>query len=412
MSHIDKGLKGRLLLPILLLGIFLASSGRAFSNTLLVDIASSFKVSIGTASQLGSVVNFMGLVMGFVMGALTLRFRHKLLFLLGAVFYGLGILGLSFAPNFSTALLNQLLTGAGVAISTIMVYSLIGGLLPLEKRGWAVGLAVSAAFFTDVLVAPISGLIADNAGWRSVLLWFIFPISVVCLILGSFVIPSKPRAEQPSGESQYSAAFKEILLNKSAVACLVGTALFVFAGTVPAYAVSFYRIGFSVPRTTSALFSSVAATGGIFGAAVGGRLVNRWGRKPLTVTAALISGIFAVLFTFIPNVLLSVAFWVVSATAAGMALAALNSLVLEQVPGFRASMMSVNHTFQSIGVILGLTIGGLVLNLYANNFQLLMTIFGASCIALAPIVLLLTKDPTRHLLTTDPFIGKSTCDDL
>jgi hypothetical protein len=59
-----------------------------------------------------------------------------------------------------------------------------------------------------------------------------------------------------------------------------------------------------------------------------------------------------------------------------------------------------------------LTIGGLVLNLYANNFRLLMTIFGASGIALAPIVLLLTKDPTRHLLATDLFVGKSTRDDL
>jgi hypothetical protein len=76
------------------------------------------------------------------------------------------------------------------------------------------------------------------------------------------------------------------------------------------------------------------------------------------------------------------------------------------------SAPAMNHTFQSIGVILGLTIGGLVLYLYANNFQLLMTIFGISSIALAPIVLLLTKDPTRHLPPTDPFIGKSTRDDI
>jgi hypothetical protein len=47
------------------------------------------------------------------------------------------------------------------------------------------------------------------------------------------------------------------------------------------------------------------------------------------------------------------------------------------------------------GVILGLTFGGLVLNLYANNFQMLMTIFGAAGIALAPLVFLLTRDPTK-----------------
>jgi hypothetical protein len=55
----------------------------------------------------------------------------------------------------------------------------------------------------------------------------------------------------------------------------------------------------------------------------------------------------------------------------------------------------VNGTFQSLGSILGVAIGGLVLDIYANNFQLLLTIFGGASIFLAFVVFLFTIDPCR-----------------
>jgi predicted MFS family arabinose efflux permease len=394
-SHVDKGLKGRLLLPALILSAFLTSTGAVLLSTLLVDMASSLKVPIGTASQLASVVGFSGLILGFVMGALTIRFKHKSLFLLGVAIHGVGALGLFFAPDFATVLLPWFLMGTGALIIVIIVYSLIGGLLPLEKRGWAVGLVVSTQSFAFVFGAPLFGFIGSVAGWRSVLLWFIFPVSIACLALGLLVIPSKPRQEQPPPSSEYLKAFKQIFSNKSAVACLVGTTLLLTLTMISMYAVSFYRIHFSVLPTTGGMFAAVASLGGFFGAAGGGRLVNRYGRKPLTVASAFVAGVFAILFTFMPNVWVSVAFWVASAFLVGMTTTALTSLVLEQIPEFRASMMSMNTTFGGIGGVLGLTIGGLVLNFYANNFQLLMPVFGAAGVAAASVVLLLARDPCK-----------------
>jgi DHA1 family inner membrane transport protein len=393
-SYVDNVPTRRWLLPALILSMFLAFTGVAFFSTLLVDIASSLNVSIGTASQLGVVGSFIILIMGLAMGALTIRFKHKSLFLLGVALYGVGALVFFFAPDFSTALLSQALMGTGGAMIGIMIYPFIGELLPLEKRGWAVGLAVSTSSLAFV-VAPLFGTIGQMAGWRSVLLWFIFPLSIVCLALGLLVIPSKPRQEQPPPSSEYSKAFKQIFSNKSAVACLVSTTLLFILAAVALYAVSFYRIQFSVLPTTGGMFAAVAAVGGFFGAAGGGRLINRFGRKPLTVAAAFVAGIFAILFTFIPNMWVSVVFWAVSSFSAAMTGAALTSLVLEQVPEFRASIMSMNALFGGIGSVLGFIIGGLVLNLYANNFQLLMTIFGAGGVATASVVLLLARDPTK-----------------
>ena len=170
-------------------------------------------------------------------------------------------------------------------------------------------------------------------------------------------------------------------------------ALITMISSVPVYAVSFYRIQFLSPTTTAALYSSVAAVGGMVGGLIGGRLVNRFGRKPLTVTTALVASVFAILFTFMPNVLVSVAFWAICAGSLSMNLVGLQSLVLEQVPKHRGSMVSVDSVFRSIGLVVGVAVGGLVLNLFSNNFQLLMAIYGFCGIVSVPILLFVAKDP-------------------
>ena len=125
-------------------------------------------------------------------------------------------------------------------------------------------------------------------------------------------------------------------------------------------------------------------------------MVNRLGRKPIAVVAPIISGIAAILFTFMPIVGVSVALWVMSAFFGAIAWVGLTGLTLEQVPNFKSSMMSVNETFQALGIILGTIIGGSVLNMLqpqASNFQLLLTILGTGGIASGVIILLLAKDP-------------------
>ena len=390
-----KSFKRRLLLPVLLLGHFLITTFTVSLGVLLVDVSSSFKVSIGTASQLSTLTLVTGLFMGFAMGILAIRFRHKALFLFGTVTYSVGALGCFYAPNFPTMLITQLFFGIGAPMVSVMIFALIGEFFPLQNRGSMMGLVWSTTYFAFATVAPLAGFIANIAGWRSILLWFIFPTAIACLIAGWLVIPSTLHHPQASGKSPYLEAFKRILSNKSAMACVVSTALLFFFATIPTYVATFYRVDFGLPRGTVALFAIPPAVGGIFGAAIGGRLVNRYGRKPLTVTAAFISGVLAVLFAFMSNVWVAFALQTLSASFAAVAVTGLYSLILEQIPEFTASMMSVNGSFRYIGGILGVAVGGLVLNSFGNNFQILMPIFAASNIALAPIVIFFAKDPTK-----------------
>jgi MFS family permease len=361
-----------------------------FLSIVLVDVASSFNVTIGTASQISLIYRFSALVMSIVMAVICLKFRHKLLYLFGILLYGIGALGSAFSSEFYMMEAFQFFFGVGGSMTTIMVYTLIGDVLPLEKRGKTIGYAWSSVFAATISVPLITFLIVDLAGWRYVLSHFIFPLSLFCFVFGLIIIPSN--TFQTKGKLVISGALKKVLTNKSAVACVLGTLLIQICFTLTVYTVSFFRLDFSAPLMIVAAWSSIAGIMGISGSLIGGQLINRIGRKTLTIISGILSGILVFSFTYIPSFWFSAIAWAGSMFLIGMAFPALYALVLEQVPQFRGSLMSINQSFRYAGTVFGLIIGGIVLNLLANNFQILMTIYGTANLAMALIIFIFAVD--------------------
>ena len=63
----------------------------------------------------------------------------------------------------------------------------------------------------------------DRGSWRSYLLWFTLPISLMALAAAYFGVPSSVKRQRETvGKKVYLSSFKQIFLNRSAVACLIG----------------------------------------------------------------------------------------------------------------------------------------------------------------------------------------------
>jgi len=77
----------------------------------------------------------------------------------------------------------------------------------------------------------------------------------------------------------------------------------------------------------------------------------------------------------------------------GMTSTASSSLTLEQTPGFRGTMMSVNSAASSMGSTLGAGVGGLALLVFDYGGMALS--LGLMGIAAAIVFQLLAIDPTR-----------------
>ena len=394
---VEKESPGRLFVPSLVLPAFAAFISNGILILLLSDIAltffgSSSPASVGVAGQIGTVNSAAEAVFAVLMGFLAVRFRHKPLFLVGVLLIAISTIGNYLAPTFIVMQVFFAVEGIGSVMVAITGLALIGDMLPSGKKAKAVSYALSAVFFGGIVGAPIIGLVTGFGGWRYSFLLYALPVSVVCLVMAFFGIPSVSQGQQVATRKEnYVGSFKQVLLNKSAASCLVSQLLSV-AQIVGIYAIAFFRGQFLVPVSSAVYITMGSASFMIVGSLVAGRIVNRFGRKRTTVMGSILDGVFLIAVFLVPNLWAALAFNFVHVLFGAMAISAFNCLALDQVPQSRGTMMSLTSVFGKIGNTIGAAVGGLVLVLF-SSFQLLGLAFGAMTIAMAAILYFLAKDP-------------------
>lgn len=383
---------GRLFLPSLAISNFATGPLGVLLGLLLIDISLSFQVSVGTMGQINTLSYVVAVIFGLFMGVLSVRFKQKSLLMIGLLCVSISALGCFVASNFSLMLISYSLSGVGTAMVFPMVTTLIGEHFSLEKRGTAIGWIIAAGSLSYLIGAPVVSLIAGFGGWRFVLLGFVIPVSFLALFLASINVPSTSHGSRlEAGKVAYAGSFKGVLSNMSASACLIGnvlrTASFV---AILLYGVSFFRQRFSVSTDFASVIILGAALLYTLGSLFAGRLINRFGRRPLTVLTTLFASIFIVWFVFLPNLWFSLVLNFLGTWFSGMGSSAANSLALEQVPRFRSTMMSINSAALSLGNALGSAIGGVALIL--SDYEAVGTTLGALGIIAAVTFYLLARD--------------------
>jgi DHA1 family purine base/nucleoside efflux pump-like MFS transporter len=192
-------------------------------------------------------------------------------------------------------------------------------------------------------------------------------------------------------KKSYLAGFKEVLSNKSATFCLLGsilrTAYFI---AILLYAPSFYREKFLLSTNYASIILLIGATLYALGSLASAWFVNRFGRKSSTVLTLLLSGIFIILYPYFSNLWLSLFFMFLACWFSGMTITAAVSLTLEQVPEYTGTMMSLNSVAVNIGNAVGSGIGGVVL--ISFGYKGLGNILGSLGVLGAFIYYFLTKD--------------------
>jgi DHA1 family putative efflux transporter-like MFS transporter len=386
---------GRLFLPALVMSSFASGPIALLASLLLVDIGNTFSTSVGVAGQLNTVYSVAALAMALITGALSTKFRHRSLLLVGLVLMMVSSFGCYLAPDFLTMMASFSLSGAGYAMVNPMTFALVGRHLSVQKRPNAIGGIVAGGALVYVLGAPVIAILAGIGGWRLPLLGFVAPVLFAGFILSFVGLPSVRAVEEsaPAADTYYR-SFKEVLTNRSAVACLVGdmlrSASFV---AVVFFSASFVRQRFYVSTDMASLMIIGGALSYVIGGLVSGRLVSMLGRKPMVVSTASLAGAFTAAYVFAPDFYTSVALIMAAGLFFGLVASAANSLTLEQTPSFRGTMMSIDTAALNLGSALGTVVGGLALVLSGYEGQ--GTILGAACILGALAWALFAVDPTR-----------------
>ena len=390
----EKTAHGKLLLPALGLAVFSAWLVTVTFELLLINIANSFHVQVGTAGLVAAVGSISGIAAGLLLSVISMRFNHKILLMIGLACTGLAAVNFFLASSFVWLLATNVAVGAGIAFATSMAYSLIGDFYPLEKRGRAIGWIVAATAMAYIIGTPIIGEIAGISGWRAVMILFALPVPLAGLVLSFFAIPSKSNQEVTAVKREpFFEGCRQAVMNRSAVAALFVTMFSMAEGSISFYAISYFRSQFAITIAVSSVVMLVGNVLSAGGGVVAGLFVNRVGRKTLGTFTCLFAALLTLSFTFMPTFNLSWGLTALRFWFAGMSFTAGGSLVIEQLPRFRGTMMSLNTTFMNLGMLLASFAAAFALDLY--NYQTLALILGGLGVVGTVIWVVLVRDPCK-----------------
>jgi DHA1 family inner membrane transport protein len=311
-------------------------------------------VFIAITSQLVTVANVVAAVFGLLRGVLSIRFSHKKLLVSGVMCIPMGALGCFLAPNFTSMQIFFSIEAIGTMVVWVMQAVLVGELLALNKRPQAIGWISTGAVFANMAgTLVISFFFADTGSWRTFLLWFALPISLIALAASYFGVPqSTQKPTETVGKEDYLRSFKQVFLQKSAAGCLIGNVVRTASMMWGIYFVTFFRMNFGLSIASGALVGFGLAPALALGQIIGGYLVNRVGRKRLTVISLLIHGAALPLIVFVPDLWVALAILYLGSFIGALAMSAIMNLTLEQVPEFRGTMMSINNVLVNFGVLI------------------------------------------------------------
>jgi predicted MFS family arabinose efflux permease len=365
-----------MVLPSLFIAQMTSDIPSFIASLLLIEIGQTFGSPIGVTGQITTASSMLRIVTALIMSVLSISYSYKLLLIVGLILGVISAFGSGLAVNFGMLIVFFTLTGPVYAMIKPMTSTLIAQNFPPERRTTALGWRHVASIVVYIIGPPIIKMVAGTGGWRFAFLAYMLPVALVSVIMGKLWIPSHKPASTQRARNVSIDAFRSVLLYRSSLSCLIAHMLrLAMGGLMITYAISFLRQQHSISRDTVSILFTVGAIITMVGSVGSGRLVNRFGRKNVTSLALGVSSILAFLFSVSSQSWLAVSIWLITFLTMGIDMTTATSLMLEQVPEYRGTMMSLMITFSGVGSTIGTGLGGVLLLL--SGWSALGITFGA-----------------------------------
>ena len=156
--------------------------------------ASLMRVFNITPAQFSHLVAAYGLaaaVTGFLGGFFIDRLDRKKALLLLYAGFGLATLGCAFAPNYHWLLIARLAAGACGGVAGSLVLATIGDVVPPARRGYGMGMVMTAFPIASVLGVPAGLFLANAFEWHAPFL-LLAGLSVPIWLVASRFLPGMP----------------------------------------------------------------------------------------------------------------------------------------------------------------------------------------------------------------------------
>ncbi|MDA0874247.1 MAG: MFS transporter [Bacteroidetes bacterium] len=175
-------------MAVLFIGVLMGAMDIAILGPAIPAIREAFDLDDRLVSWVFSVWVLANLVSVPIMTKLADRVGRKRMYLLDVALFGLGSLTVALSPSFTVLLVGRAMQGMAAAGIFPVAASVVGAIIPMERRGRAFGL-LGSVFGIAFIIGPILAGIMLSLGWRWLYLTNV-PIALLVLILGWRILPA------------------------------------------------------------------------------------------------------------------------------------------------------------------------------------------------------------------------------
>jgi len=306
------------------------------------------------------------------------------------VLYGLGLAVSAFAWDLSSMVVLRTATGlvAGAVIPLAIAW--IGDAVPYEERQATIGRFLTGMVMAQLLIGPISGMVAEFAGWRASFLM----LAALALVVGALLLRRTLRTPRGTSEGrglglgQYARLLRAPAGRRlMAAAAVDGAAL--FGGAFPFTGAYLIEI-FGLNAGEAGLVVAVFGLGSFLYTRLARRMVGLLGEKGLIAVGG------ATLAIALAGIAVAPGWWLVAVLQLPMGMAfymfhgVLQARATEALPEARATAVSAF----AMALFLGQSVGALAFGavLHAAGYG---AVFAGAAVVVAALAAWVAMTPTR-----------------
>lgn len=179
-----------MLLPLLFLGVLMGALDIAIVGPALPAIRDSFSVDEGALSWVFAIFTLFAVISAVPLARMSDRYGRRRIYVLSLAVFTLGSLLVALAPRFELLIAARAVQAIGAGGIFPVASAVIGDVVPVERRGRALGM-IGAVFGVAFLLGPVVGGLLLPLGWQSLFLVNL-PIGIILIFVAARVLPDIP----------------------------------------------------------------------------------------------------------------------------------------------------------------------------------------------------------------------------
>jgi predicted MFS family arabinose efflux permease len=324
----------------------------------------TFSISTHEFGLLVASYSFSAALSGLLATTFIDRFERKRLLLAILLLFGVATLACGLAPSYASLLLARAAAGASGGVLGAMVQTVMGDVIPFERRARASSIVSMAFSLSTIAGVPFSLWLANWLNWRTPFV-LVAALTVLFVFIGQQTLPQLHHHLSAQKRAHPFAALFEVLRDNNHLRALAFSALTIFCGFSVIPYITLYAVhNIAIRQQDIPYIYLVGGAATFITARLIGHHADLRGKVQVYRLIALAAAVPLLLVTHITAAPLWL--WLVYTTiffvlVSGRMIPGMAIITSAAQPRLRGTFMSLNGTVQSLAMALASTLAGFII---------------------------------------------------